>query len=526
MQTNGGTRGANDFLIVLRSDSIYFDGFLPQSKLEVRVARMTRITSQLLSFYRSNPHGLPHPVSQRHDISTGIELFKLNCKNSDWPLDPCFLVPAIIDALRETEAYRAKARLVPSEADGTCAAAVRCKGGIVLSSDSDLLVHDLGCGRVAFFRDMQQDHECKIVYLAFAPQKVLNDAGLPHPGKIVHLAYERTRSPQSSFAQLLKRCARTVPQSRDYEKFQQQYTEGSDFPFSIAFQSSTLQSLDPRISEVILDFSSRERFASQHLPIRMFLPQLIEHPERKSAWDRSSFVRQVAYIMLNTCASTQHLIKAVHEFRRVQKSSQAGRLVEMITQDLAAQYINEILSCAAAIGDNPPRHKTLFWIFLAIAIDELESRRRGDASILQMLGEHIMDCRTNHDEPAIAWNMIHSTACIHGILYSFRIVRQVLSSVCSDRLHERLPNTDSLTKLFSQLIPLHAYPQSIEVVRLAHDLQKLGLNQVIDAVVGKSLRDDEDEDPFHTGVNHNITPVQMSPPGHTSRNMFAYLSIE
>lgn len=66
-------------------------------------------------------------------------------------MDPWFLVPAIIDALRKHEQYWGVTRLVSGEADRFCAEDVCKQGGTVLTSDSDLLVHNFGHGRIPSF---------------------------------------------------------------------------------------------------------------------------------------------------------------------------------------------------------------------------------------------------------------------------------------------------------------------------------------------------------------------------------------
>ena len=69
---------------------------------------------------------------------------------------PPFLVPAVIEALRNSQDWAPLIQVVPGEADTYCAQDVRQNGGIVLTSDSDLLVQDLGAdGRVSFFWDVE-----------------------------------------------------------------------------------------------------------------------------------------------------------------------------------------------------------------------------------------------------------------------------------------------------------------------------------------------------------------------------------
>lgn len=64
-------------------------------------------------------------------------------------------MPATIETIRVSK-FGAVLSLVPGEADEWCARDCRAEGGFALTSDSDLLLYDLGLhGSVVFFSDCE-----------------------------------------------------------------------------------------------------------------------------------------------------------------------------------------------------------------------------------------------------------------------------------------------------------------------------------------------------------------------------------
>lgn len=138
---------------------IFFDGFLPTSKKEVRLQRLETYTKQLRTYSAASNLALPSGkkvVASGRPLLDGAPL----AKNAQKIPAAAFQVSAILDALVASEKYRHMVQVVPDEADAFCASYVRAYGGVILTGDSDLLIYDLGpSGSVIFFRDLEVRQE-------------------------------------------------------------------------------------------------------------------------------------------------------------------------------------------------------------------------------------------------------------------------------------------------------------------------------------------------------------------------------
>lgn len=443
-----------------------------------------RAYARLSKLYGSYLHGCPTSYLEINDIETAIDIFKPGPPDS-WPLvDPCFLVPAVIHCLRKSSRYHSKTQVVPGEADHFCAADVQRHGGIVITSDSDLLVHNLGEGRVAFFRDLYRDNGCDFRFLDFAPKQIFDKMGFNHHEKVIQMAYERQIAPQATLAQLIGKCSKPVPLSADYAEFRETYTP-SDETMHLEPKGISLNNLDPRISEVILGFYSRHCAVATESPIRVFLPPLMECPSLKSAWDQSTSIRQLAYFIASTYAYHDGAILNVREFRRVESFSYTGRQVKVPSLTLARDYMQDILSCVKRFEANPQCSGDKFWIFLAMALDKLESMRFDRESLVEKIQEYLVS-QTGDSGDYVAWGLIHVGAQMQATCYSFRILQQILCTVFSPKLGEDLPETMKLRDLLTELLPVERYPCLTDLLQIAGEFQRSGLIHSLDEFLAKN----------------------------------------
>ena len=106
--------------------------------------------------------------------------------------------------------YSTVTKMVPGEADPYCARRARRKGGIVFTSDSDLLIYDLGKhGSVVYFSDLELHvrdgddvsdvHVC-IHANEFRPHAITQRLRLPD---LVGLAYVMARHPSLEVPQIV-----------------------------------------------------------------------------------------------------------------------------------------------------------------------------------------------------------------------------------------------------------------------------------------------------------------------------------
>src|SRR5262249_10214004 len=135
-------------LMPLRRKAIYFDGALPPEKLPTRMERTATNTLNARQFYQGNPRGCP--ADTFFSSREAAVLFNVQQgRGRELPYNP-FTVPTVIDAIRRSPRWANITHIVPGEADAFCAAAAAEAPRTVLTTDSDLLVYDLGESSVVF----------------------------------------------------------------------------------------------------------------------------------------------------------------------------------------------------------------------------------------------------------------------------------------------------------------------------------------------------------------------------------------
>lgn len=333
------------------------------------------------------------------------------------------LVAAILDALRSCNRYRSLVHVVPGEADVLCAQHVACTGGLVLTSDSDLLIHHLGEGKVAMMRDLPREITPSSVCPTFCPRSIARDIGLPD-NNLVRLAYELQCSPSASIRQLRQSCHSHVSAVTAYTGFCQEYESPlvATLPALRRKKRLSLQTLDPRLSELVLQFGLPEAGAPVDEP-GFFLPTLTQNPTRGNAWAASIGIRQVAYAVLRRTLSSH--VSSVREFRTVQTTNQTGTQADVPTMESAELEALTILelrgkvrkdSCAMSI----PRWTTLILILLV--------RREHSVHESSQMFKMIRDYKcTTAMEAHTSWDVCHLIAQIQAAFYSLHCLNQILN---------------------------------------------------------------------------------------------------
>ncbi|KAF7542773.1 hypothetical protein G7Z17_g11288 [Cylindrodendrum hubeiense] len=448
-------------------EAIYFDGHLPLAKRPVRMQRMTKSFHQLKLAHSADPKG-----RSRNYLSSPTDTYETSALFSSKPppgrpfLAPSFHVPAVIDALRLSTQYRSQVRLVPGEADGYCAQHLLESGGTVLTSDSDLLAHDLGRGCVVFLRDIYLDGDSKLTCASFSPRHICERLGLPSD-QICRLAYERKCDTHLSLAQILQQCSKPIGHDAVYDEFRQEYLHHETASLPISPSKSTLQinSLDPRISELVLQFANPSDIDGPQEP-KIFLPILIEDPTRGSAWEQSTSIRQLAYTVLGWIVTGQS--SSVQEYRRVNNIVQKGRQVPLMSTAPARDFAKDIVGLMAGIMKETRADSELAWHILCLSLDIRHCYEEGKQShILQTLQK-----ASQVNSSKVSWDTIHFVAQLQATYYSLRILYQVLSLVPAK---EALPE---LHRMLASLPPLSAFPDidsAIKFLLKTSELQTLKL---------------------------------------------------
>ncbi|KAK2001640.1 hypothetical protein LX36DRAFT_653140 [Colletotrichum falcatum] len=445
--------------------AIYFDGFLPASKSEVRLERILKVSSSL-KVYRS---GFPNGCPARQIASTRISLpplFPTEAPKKDQPLipPPPFLVAAVADKLCQTTKYATLVRLVPGEADAYCAEDVLRKGGTILTSDSDLAIHDLKTGAVAFFRDLHivsSDERVRLVGSKFSPSDIAKRLQLPEDQGMRRFGYELSKSSRPKFSQVLENCKGEVSDPEEFRSFCIPYdalqtTDWSQVPVLSGIDNPTL---DARLSEVVLQCVGYLGVAKP--PPRdagaegcmMCLPPLLDCPARASAWDSSASIRQLAYSL--TCLLRPGAVSHVREYRRVYSGSNQGKHVAILPRPWIKDVMDTLLRTLSQ-AKSSLKHEGSTWPAMAIQMvlayaQEEDKEEACLKSIRQVLS-------VAKDSNLVPWDVVHLSAQVQATLYSLRLLAQVLDLLYVTKPEKPVQVSKQLRNLLATLPPLAEYP--------------------------------------------------------------------
>ncbi|KAG0646855.1 hypothetical protein D0Z07_6126 [Hyphodiscus hymeniophilus] len=475
---------------------IYFDGFLPPAKIRTRLERLQRQTTQLIDYH--NTHKTPGRTTPRSCETAPQSIFEGKHPRSALTSlpPPSFLVPAILEVLQSSKYYKDVTEVVPGEADLYCAKYISYHGGVVLTGDSDLLVHSLGTdGAVSFFGDVESSSEEQPGYLRtqiYQSAAIAERLGLPKTHGLLSLAFEMFMDHYGTFPKLVAQAAAlkaVMASGSMFEDFCKEYTSGSEEPEVIGPSMRIFQSLDPRISEVVLQFPQLAKLAgqdaaagnpSQDAP-HVFLPFLLDCPNRTSAWEISTSVRQLAYGLLNLIVAKDQERFTVIEQRRQGKTPS--------TREWQLPRLSEISDACIATSDRftelEDLHvpKTELWL-AAMICQELEWSNSLDRASLSQIAMGQLSEFPDRDLDC-SWDIVHFIAQMQGSYYSFRILKQILGVVMSSDEEPRLPN--AVRQLSSRLECLPGFCEDPEINDM-HSLYKrmktTGLLQIAQRVVG------------------------------------------
>ncbi|KAL6790118.1 XPG domain-containing domain-containing protein [Trichoderma sp. SZMC 28012] len=455
--------------------AIYFDGYLPESKQPVRMERVMKVTSRLNLFYSSNSMACP----RKHVVPTNDIYLDANRPGrftDKTSLDPAFLVPAIIDAVRGSPRYREKCFVIPGEADAYCASDIAKHSGTILTSDSDLLAHDLGSGKVVFFRDIHENASSMLACVVYAPREIYTKIGLSKSVEACRLGYERLRNPNATLPLLLKACSKPIADALDYDHFRQQYVhhESAPVPHLVDGSLLPLSGLDPRVSELLLQIGQAPRAKNAREKAKIFLPSLFDNPTKGTSWDASAHVRTLAYTA--ACRYLQcRCSMSVEEYRRVQNIIQKGREISLLSNNEANIAASELLELLRRVRETNIAQQYQ-WVLLCVILDVIECNQQGKNSHTLITLQRSGGSLTATGDK-ISWDLIHFSAHIQAGLYSLRILSQVLSSVIveTNSTDEFTLNLIQIGGILAELPPLHEYPD----VCLLSDFLKASREQQI-----------------------------------------------
>ncbi len=464
--------------LIERRKRIYFDGFLPPSKLNTRLERLVKQTSQLSQYHAANttpcqasfPPLEPPAASPFYSSSVKSKLKAL-------PPSP-FLVPAVLEALLQSSRYRGITEVVPGEADLYCAKYLSQYGGIVLTGDSDLLVHNLGQdGAVSFFKDIEYSAiRDTVSSQIFQPAAISQRLELPTSHGLHAFAFEILKDSHITFRKLLvdaRSLKAVTANSSEFKLFLKEY-EQLQAPLNTKDSTkilSLLRSLDPRISEYVLHYpylaqiAEKEEIAKVSETVHVFLPFLLDCPVRTNAWEISTVFRQLAYGLINLIVpDTQHRL-TVSEHRKQQDMS-TGRKLQLPTPSQIPDACNAITSLYSQLQQSLPGISgSQVWTAFALHQEIDYSHSQGKAQLSKLVVQQLADLGNKSNmskkKKGFTWDIVQFFAQIQGFYYSFRILQQIMSLVICHGPAQSLP--EGLLHLHQQLVSL---PKLCELPRL------------------------------------------------------------
>lgn len=371
-----------------------------------------------------------------------------------------FVVQCIIDALKKSPDYGTVTHLVPGEADSFCATrACTTPNSLIVTSDSDLLLYETGDSGIIFFSDIEFGDCASLQSLIFRPLLISQRLALQGFGiqPISRLAFQLHEKPQRKFQHLLALCRGQADQPA-FEIFIEPYKPANAPQIP---PPSDLQSLDARLLELLLGYrdsqvpcSPRRLDPFQSNSGKMFLPTLLDNPQRSSCFDPSLPVRQVAYsLMISESCLTPG---GVWEFSRLRHDGDRGHYVALLTEEELKTAMNTICTTLASVLEQP-QHPTFFWHAVTHQLETNLAMSRGRQGLGELLASRPKLEAKLHGHSS--WDLVHFHAQVQACCYSFRMLKQMLSlalhKVSSGSVAQAWPN---LEPSLACLPELHDFP--------------------------------------------------------------------
>lgn len=414
----------------------------------MRKDRLLRRTSELGSLQRNSPTGCPESFLASHGADYNRCHAALARRRHVLPQNP-FTVQVIIDILRLSSRYGAVTHVVPGEADPFCAEMARtAQATLILTSDSDLLIYDIGSSNVVFLDDIlfpghDMAPSCSIFSLPSLEAR-LELTGTDSAHGVRRFAFELVKTPHASLLQLLAACKEPADDG-GYAEFGRSY-EAQQAIVSLPSAGVDRTPLDSRLLELVIQTSSHvlpppyQSSSQSSGPKRIFLPNPLENYARSSCFDTSTDVRRIAYSLLPWNADDD--TRGIWEFKRLNILGGRGTPVWLYPPWELPAATRELTEALSHVVSQVLEEGEYFWPAIAVGLDTRHARSEGKTAVVSSLaGMHL---RVSEMSPAVPWDVVHFRAQVHACCYSFRLLGQVLSLV---RLYDPSEASDTVYDL-------------------------------------------------------------------------------
>jgi hypothetical protein len=313
-----------------------------------------------------------------------------------------FLAPSLREALLDTS-FASRTRIEPGEADDWCALHAKDDArSIIFTSDTDLLLYDYAPETLIVFF---QDADVTTGFKSYCPEQMRQRMQLPH---LTQFALAITQEPSHTSDDLLRDAKGLDLSSDAYLEFSERYagrTTATRHLSKVGNLPLPLQMLDVRISEFV-----HQALDSSPTTL-VYLPLLVEDPNQSSAWSSGQDYRELAYSMLAPKTST------VHEYRRKAQGISVQEL-PMSAIDVSVTDMMAHISGVSKWASDRHLSRVLMWPLFALSIVLLDSKTTPSVSVV---------LRVLNGDFDNSWEFIHLTARLQAVLYSLRVLQQVVA---------------------------------------------------------------------------------------------------
>ncbi|KAF2133107.1 hypothetical protein P153DRAFT_149589 [Dothidotthia symphoricarpi CBS 119687] len=373
----------------IKVSNIVFDGALPQAKRAERVSRTEQNNRRIHQFRASYPNATCPVPTYLGAISYA------------------FLAPSLMEALcNQSSAYASRTRIVPGEADDSCALhAKELARSLIFTSDSDLALYEYPQETlIVFFHDaVSSTGGTK----AYSPHQVRQKLQLT---SLLPFALAILRDPSVTSDIIVNNARKIKLESSEYLSFSARYNEEISTPSYLSKnngRSLPMQDLDVRVSEFVHQALSQP---SQH-PL-VYLPLLLEDPNQASAWNMGQDIRTLAYSLLHS--STVHEYKRKAQVIAVQEISPYSHANLQVPATDIERQISVLMTWASSKSVGPE----LVWPLFALSIV------LGDLNTPPPIPLVLRVLNGDFDNN---WAFIQFSARIQAVLYSLRMLKQVVA---------------------------------------------------------------------------------------------------
>lgn len=424
------------------SEAIIFDGMVPEEKYFEKSQRAHEDVRELLGFHTTNRINLPQP--RPHEQTNFFTILQQSRDRRDRPHCAAFLVDAVLDALRHSE-YNHRTSIVPGEADPFLAQyAAHHPDCTVFTDDSDLFIFPLGDnGRVALLREIDmivEQQGSDLAIAIFTPVAIARRLGLPD---LKALAFLYETEPGITLGAAVQR-AKGFDMTARPERciFSRRYDDlpGTP-PFSLDREArvrNVMGQTDPRVAGLVRSMpyppSQRHGVLSAYF-LTLYLPLLLEDPTLKNAWHAGTIIRQMGYSLLAMLDKSRFL--GVKEMMR-SGDHIGAHAVEQLRDDSGVTALDNLVELAKMLErgattmvglPNPVRWR-------ALALPYVLHANKDVASLQLPASEHVNFVWGGWMAHA-TWAHVHRSAQLQAVLYSFRMLRQIVAVVRALGLHRQ-----------------------------------------------------------------------------------------